>query len=340
MSAPGELFLGLDVGTQGTKGLVVELASRRVIARASSSYGLIEGLPPGAAEQHPDTWSRAVVEVCRGLVAALSGRAREIAALGVSGQQLGFVALDGADRVLLRGDRRRLVRLDRSPVFENVETAAGRIQTCIEPGDPLPVAALPPEWRAAHAWLLGPVADELSDAWASVPPADAMVAFGWQGILRELPRGGLVMKRPPGPSALLRRSNIVGVSRYDVDAATPLERLWHLLAADSTLLVTEGHLGGMEIRLSGGEPDSRRRYPAVPATAEVDPTGAGDVFLAAYLAAQIHGPLAASGRHGNDLRLAAAAASLNVQGPGLSGVPVLAAVTRRVAAMLHEPGDG
>jgi len=184
------------------------------------------------------------------------------------------------------------------------------------------------------------VADELPDAWASVPPADAIVAFGWQGILRELPRGGLVMKRPPGPSALLRRSNIVGVSRYDVDAATPLERLWHLLAADSTLLVTEGHLGGMEIRLSGGEPDSRRRYPAVPATAEVDPTGAGDVFLAAYLAAQIHGPLAASGRHGNDLRLAAAAASLNVQGPGLSGVPVLAAVTRRVAAMLHEPGDG
>ncbi|HLE79457.1 MAG TPA: PfkB family carbohydrate kinase [Candidatus Limnocylindrales bacterium] len=234
----------------------------------------------------------------------------------------------------------RLVHLDRSPVFENVETPAGRIQTCLEPGDPLSVAALPPEWRSAHAWLLGPVADELPDAWASVPPADAIVAFGWQGILRELPRGGLVMKRPPGPSALLRRSNIVGVSRYDVDAATPLERLWHLLAADSTLLVTEGHLGGMEIRLSGGEPDSRRRYPAVPATAEVDPTGAGDVFLAAYLAAQIHGPLAASGRHGNDLRLAAAAASLNVQGPGLSGVPVLAAVTRRVAAMLHEPGDG
>ena len=234
----------------------------------------------------------------------------------------------------------RLVHLDRSPVFENVETPAGRIQTCLEPGDPLSVAALPPKWRSAHAWLLGPVADELPDAWASVPPADAIVAFGWQGILRELPRGGLVMKRPPGPSALLRRSNIVGVSRYDVDAATPLERLWHLLAADSTLLVTEGHLGGMEIRLSGGEPDSRRRYPAVPATAEVDPTGAGDVFLAAYLAAQIHGPLAASGRHGNDLRLAAAAASLNVQGPGLSGVPVLAAVTRRVAAMLHEPGDG
>ena len=234
----------------------------------------------------------------------------------------------------------RLVHLDRSPVFQNVETPAGRIQTCLEPGDPLSVAALPPEWRSAHAWLLGPVADELPDAWASVPPADAIVAFGWQGILRELPRGGLVMKRPPGPSALLRRSNIVGVSRYDVDAATPLERLWHLLAADSTLLVTEGHLGGMEIRLSGGEPDSRRRYPAVPASAEVDPTGAGDVFLAAYLAAQIHGPLAASGRHGNDLRLAAAAASLNVQGPGLSGVPVLAAVTRRVAAMLHEPGDG
>jgi len=52
----GDVFLGLDVGTQGTKGLLVDLEERAVVARASASYGLIGGLPPGAAEQHPKTW--------------------------------------------------------------------------------------------------------------------------------------------------------------------------------------------------------------------------------------------------------------------------------------------
>ena len=230
----------------------------------------------------------------------------------------------------------RLVRLARTPVFENIETPDGRIQTCLEPGDPLPVQALPAAWRSAGAWLLGPVAGELPDDWATVPPADALVAFGWQGILRHLPRGGRVGKRPPSASPLLRRSDIVGVSRHDVDPATSLEQLWGLLAPNATLLVTEGHLGGWEIRLSGGEPVGRRHYPAIPASAEVDPTGAGDVFLGAYLAAQVHHPLPGLGRHGSDLRLAAAAASLNVEGPGLSGVPSLAAVTRRVAGTLHD----
>jgi sugar/nucleoside kinase (ribokinase family) len=255
-------------------------------------------------------------------VDALAAEAHELAALRDAGAEV------------------RLIHLDRTPVFENIEAPDGRIQTCLEPGDPLPVEALPDEWRSAGAWMLGPVADELPDAWAAVPAPDALVAFGWQGILRHLPRGGRVRKRPPAPSPLLRRADIVGVSRHDVDPSTPLEQLWHLLSPEATLLVTEGYLGGWEIRLDRGEPAGRRQYPAIPASAEVDPTGAGDVFLAAYLAAQVHHPLEARGRHGADLRLAAAAASLNVEGPGLSGVPVLAAVTRRVAATLHEPADG
>jgi len=92
------LLLGLDVGTQGTKGVVVDADHGKVVARAAVSYGLIEGLPPGAAEQHPQTWIDAVREVARRLFGrgpdAQGLEAQRVAGIGVSGQQHGFVALD------------------------------------------------------------------------------------------------------------------------------------------------------------------------------------------------------------------------------------------------------
>jgi xylulokinase len=85
-------YLGLDVGTQGTKALLVDLDARAVVARAASSYDLLPGLPPGAAEQHPETWWSAVRECARAL--AKNADLRAVRAVGVSGQQHGFVALD------------------------------------------------------------------------------------------------------------------------------------------------------------------------------------------------------------------------------------------------------
>ena len=92
----GELFLGLDVGTQGTKGVLLDAERGEVVARASSSYGLIGGLPPGACEQHPDTWIEAVREVA----ARLSADRERVAGVGVSGQQHGLVLLDRSGSVL------------------------------------------------------------------------------------------------------------------------------------------------------------------------------------------------------------------------------------------------
>jgi len=92
------LYLGFDVGTQGTKGVVLEAGSGRVVARAAQRYGLIAGLPPGAAEQHPDTWVAAVAGVAARLTADI-GRER-IRGLGVSGQQHGLVLLDANDAVV------------------------------------------------------------------------------------------------------------------------------------------------------------------------------------------------------------------------------------------------
>jgi xylulokinase len=94
----GDLFVGLDVGTQGTKGLLVDAERGTIVARASASYGLLEGLPAGAAEQHPDTWIQAVREVAARLLAGRAGD--RVRGVGVSGQQHGLVLLDEKGDVL------------------------------------------------------------------------------------------------------------------------------------------------------------------------------------------------------------------------------------------------
>ncbi|MDA8620780.1 xylulokinase [Planctomycetota bacterium] len=95
MSARGDLFLGLDVGTQSTKAVLVDVDSGQVVARAGRAYELIEGLPPGHAEQHPDTWSEAVIAVTREV-----GEGARVRGVGVSGQQHGAVLLGEGDEVL------------------------------------------------------------------------------------------------------------------------------------------------------------------------------------------------------------------------------------------------
>ncbi len=112
------LYLGFDVGTQGTKGVVIDDAQRAVVARASASYGLIEGLPAGYAEQHPDTWAHALREVTTRLLQQVD--LKGVAGIGVSGQQHGCVTLDA------QGDVVRPAKLwcDTSAAAEAAELSA------------------------------------------------------------------------------------------------------------------------------------------------------------------------------------------------------------------------
>jgi sugar/nucleoside kinase (ribokinase family) len=126
----------------------------------------------------------------------------------------------------------------------------------------------------------------------------------------------------------------VGVSHHDVDATMPLIDLVGLLRPGARLLVTQGEHGGLLVTAAprdDGRPLEVVRYLPTHTDGEVDPTGAGDTFLAALVAATVRpsilGP--GRGRFGADLRFAAAAGSLAVEGVGLGGVPDLPAVTRR-----------
>ncbi|MBN8246073.1 MAG: xylulokinase [Verrucomicrobia bacterium] len=94
------LILGIDSGTQSTKALVVDARTGRVVGEGSAHYGLISGLAPGAKEQHPQTWRTATIKACKAALRAAKARAGEVVAMGVSGQQHGFVPLDRDGEVL------------------------------------------------------------------------------------------------------------------------------------------------------------------------------------------------------------------------------------------------
>ncbi len=225
----------------------------------------------------------------------------------------------------------QLVPLADGPVFHNRETPKGRIQTSVGAGVPLPVPDIPASWRMAHGWSVVPVAGEVTDAWAGVIPADAHLAVAWQGFLRNLAPGERVSRRPPRRSAILHRADLVGVSHHDVAPGTPLSELYALLHPGAHLLVTQGSEGGLLITIGPDGPTETLRYLPTATTHEIDPTGAGDTVLAA-LPSTVMRP-AIAGRHRSrrnpDLRFAAAAGSLVVEGLGLDGVPDRAAVIVR-----------
>jgi sugar/nucleoside kinase (ribokinase family) len=225
----------------------------------------------------------------------------------------------------------RTVVLDRAPVFRNIERPEGRLQLSEGPSDVVPPESVPEDWLAAPGWILTPVAAELPDAWADAPSAEATVAVGWQGLLRELPVDAPVRHTTPGPGPIIARADIAGISRDDVDPSISLETLAGHLHPRATLVVTQGDRGGVviEMGLDGGR--RLRHYPPVRARAIADATGAGDVFLAAFAAARIE-PRLVGGRiaSGFDLLLAATAASLTIEGIGLHGVPDRSAVRERM----------
>src|SRR5262250_3429076 len=94
------LIIGIDSGTQSTKVLVVDARDGKVLASAAQSYDLIPDLPPGAKEQHPHTWRDATASVIRRALRQAKAASGEIKAIGVSGQQHGFVALDKNEEVI------------------------------------------------------------------------------------------------------------------------------------------------------------------------------------------------------------------------------------------------
>lgn len=86
--------VGIDSGTQGTKALIVEMEGGRVRGRGFAPHAMIENLRPGESEQEPASWVLALEQAVASALEQSAVDPKRIVALGVSGQQHGFVPLD------------------------------------------------------------------------------------------------------------------------------------------------------------------------------------------------------------------------------------------------------
>ena len=93
------VFLGIDVGTSGTKTIAVA-DDGAVLATATASYPL-DTPRPGWSEQDPRRWADAAAKTVRELTAGGTFDPAEVAGVGLSGQMHGSVFLD-ADMHVVR----------------------------------------------------------------------------------------------------------------------------------------------------------------------------------------------------------------------------------------------
>ena len=93
-------LLGIDIGTSGTKALVIDTdRDGAVIGSATVEYPLYVPKPLWA-EQNPEDWWQAAVAAVREATSDAGIKGSDIKGVGLSGQMHGAVFLDSEDRVL------------------------------------------------------------------------------------------------------------------------------------------------------------------------------------------------------------------------------------------------
>lgn len=191
--------------------------------------------------------------------------------------------------------------------FENVYTPSGRRQTVRAVAERLNLAAIPPQWRRSPIVHLGPVAQEVDPALVAAFPM-SLVGVTPQGWLRRWDEKGEVAACIwAGAEAVLSRATAVVLSPEDISDEAALAEY----ARRAHILVVTRGAAGSTVTWAG----ESRHFPA-PSVAEVDPTGAGDVYAAAFFVRlyETRDPWEAA-------RFATCLAALSVTRPGLQGTP-------------------
>ena len=161
-----------------------------------------------------------------------------------------------------------------STTFENIYTESGRRQVLHYQAAPLSFGDVPDIWQRTAIIHLGPVAQELDMALpGSLSPS--LLGLTPQGWLRTWDESGQVVGTDwESAEQALGQAGAVVVSIEDV--AGDEEQIEYMAAHTRVLAVTEG-AAGSRLYWHGDQ----RRFRA-PEMHEIDATGAGDIFAAAF----------------------------------------------------------
>ena len=109
------MWLGIDIGTGGSRALLVN-SQGEVVAAHTAAHEEILMLQPLWAEQRPENWWDAAVASVQGVLAASGIAPSEIKGVGLSGQMHGLVVLDESNQVqrpsLIWCDQRSQAQVD------------------------------------------------------------------------------------------------------------------------------------------------------------------------------------------------------------------------------------
>jgi sugar/nucleoside kinase (ribokinase family) len=226
------------------------------------------------------------------------------------GMRVGVVTASGAETALDALQDVLVVSAPsaRSTTFENIHTENGRRQVLHHQAERLSFENVPENWRKASIIQLGPVAQEL-DAVLPDSFTPSLLGLTPQGWLRAWDETGRVVQTDwDSAEQALGQAGAVVVSVEDV--AGDEEQLEFMAAHTRILAVTEA-AAGARLYWHGDQ----RRFRA-PALQEVDATGAGDIFAAAFFIR-----LLATRDPWEAARFATQLSAHSVMRSGLKGIP-------------------
>lgn len=198
-----------------------------------------------------------------------------------------------------------------STTFKNISTPLGRIQKCFHQAERLDIYLVPQQWRNVPLLHLAPVAQEIepnmirhfTHSFIGITPQGWMRAWDMEG--------NVYPTEWPESTFVLPYANAAVISIEDVDHDE--NRIEEFAASCHILAVTEAGEGS-RVYWNG---DVRRFHPP-PNLSEIDSTGAGDIYAAAFFIRlyDTRDPWEAG-------RFATQLASFSITRQGLDSVPTL-----------------
>lgn len=227
------------------------------------------------------------------------------------GLNVGIITSVGEDANLELLDGIQIVNIptQHSTTFENVKTQNGRKQTLHHQATRIESKHIPDVWKNTAIVHIAPIADEVNDDVIKCFDKKSFIGVTPQGWMRRWDETGQVKYKDwENSQQVLGQVRGVVLSLDDINR--DLEKVEWMASHTNLLCVTEGELGCV-LYWNG----DRRRFRPMDVE-EVDATGAGDIFAAAFFA-RVHQTKDAW----EAARFATNLAAYSVTRNGLMGIP-------------------